>query len=37
MNTQETSLRASGEPVTQSEVEDVLFNGDNIVMDRKKA
>jgi hypothetical protein len=36
MNTQETSLRSSGEPVTQSAVEDVLFHGDNIVMDRKK-
>jgi hypothetical protein len=36
MNTQETSLRASGEPVSQSAVEDVLFKGDNIVMDRKK-
>jgi hypothetical protein len=36
MNTQETSLRSSGEPVTQNAVEDVLFKGDNIVIDRKK-
>lgn len=36
MNTQETSLRASGEPVSQSSVEEVLFKGDDIIMDRKK-
>jgi predicted RNA-binding protein YlxR (DUF448 family) len=36
MNTQETSLLTSGEPVTQTAVEDVLFKGDNIVMERKK-
>jgi hypothetical protein len=35
MNTQETSLRSSGEPVSQSSVENVLFNGDNIVMKKK--
>ena len=35
MNTQEVSLQTSGEPVTQSAIEDILFHGDNIVMDRK--
>jgi hypothetical protein len=32
MNTQETSLRSSGEPVTHSAIEDTLFHGDNIVV-----
>lgn len=36
MNTQESSLRTSGEPVTQAAVEDALFHGNDIVMDRKK-
>jgi hypothetical protein len=36
MNTQETSLLTSGEPVTSSQVEEVLFGGSDVVMDRKK-
>jgi len=36
MNTQEVSLQTAGEPITQSAIEDILFHGDNIVMDRKK-
>jgi hypothetical protein len=36
MNTQENSLLTSGEPVTQSSVENILFNGSDVVMDRKK-
>lgn len=36
MNTQENSILASGEPVTQSSIENVLFNGSDVVMDRKK-
>jgi hypothetical protein len=36
MNTQENSLITSGEPITQEKVKEVLFEGDNIVIDKKE-
>jgi hypothetical protein len=36
MNTQENSLVTSGEPITQEKVKEVLFEGDNIVIDKKE-
>lgn len=36
MNTQENSLVTSGEPITQDTVKELLFEGDNIVIDKKE-
>lgn len=36
MNTQETVLRNSGEPITHRAIEELLFEGDNIVIPNKK-
>lgn len=36
MNTQENSLVTSGEPITQEAVKEILFEGDNIVVNKKE-